>query len=99
MSNITLIQEEWACARCTLVNPPSNVICVVCGATHPLPEQTISRPHRPGRDRPREQHLGNQQPLSLAAPVMQQPYDKPCNILERKLFKGSHTLILRDYRC
>ncbi|CAK0771639.1 hypothetical protein CVIRNUC_003881 [Coccomyxa viridis] len=58
MSDISLIQEEWACARCTLVNPPSNVICVVCGATHPLPEQTISRPQRPGRDRPREQHSG-----------------------------------------
>ena len=86
MGDITLIQEEWACARCTLVNPPSNVICVVCGATHPLPEQTISRPQQHGRDRPREQHSGDQQPLAPAALIVQKTYDNPCDILERKLY-------------
>ncbi|CAK0771648.1 hypothetical protein CVIRNUC_003882 [Coccomyxa viridis] len=58
MGDIALIQEDWACERCTLFNPASSVICVVCGATDPLPEQTISRPARHGQDRPREQHSG-----------------------------------------
>ena len=75
MGDIALIQEDWACERCTLFNPASSVICVVCGATDPLPEQTISRPARHGQDRPREQHSGSPQPLSPAAPVVQQPYD------------------------
>ena len=70
MSDTIPIHEEWACVRCTLFNPASSVICVVCGETQPLPEQMISRPERHGRDRPREQHSGDQQPLDPAAPAV-----------------------------
>ena len=93
MSDTIPIHEEWACARCTLFNPASSVICVVCGATQPLPAQTISHSERHGRDRPREQHSADQQPFSPVALIAQQPYDSPCDILERKRIKRPHALM------
>ena len=93
MSYTIPIHEEWTCARCTLFNPASSVICVVCGETQPLPEQTISRPERHRRNRPREKHSGDLQPVSPAALVAQQPYNSPCDILGRKRIRCSHAFM------
>lgn len=43
MSGMVIIEEEWACPRCTLINPPSNDTCVACGTTYPISEAPAVR--------------------------------------------------------
>ena len=62
MSETDVIEEEWSCPRCTLVNPTSNLACVACGTVHSAPEgpQRPTAPtERHTRSIPRSDSSGN----------------------------------------